>query len=393
MESQAAEISSLKDKVRATEEVANSTRQQRQKQLLTRVLIGVAALIVVVLIMASVIRAGSRKAQSAETAQTTATAQTAAVQEPAGNEMSSGSADAEAAPSSGSVTTQGSGTEQEDTGARGTSVADQSLVEKLSVDAKNSLEVEKERLAREEEELQRLAAEEAKKAEVKDREELSELPIEELVEYLRNKEVPEELIEFMEEYPEAREFVTDYLYQPETPPSIDISGEVVQGQFPHFLQWDERWGYKDYGGSFFAVAGCGPTAMSVVYSGLTGKTDMDPYTMSQWAEDQGYYIVGEGTSWEMMWSGANLLGLYSWEVDNNEAAILTNLRSGCPIIAAMSPGGDFTSFGHFIVLVSADDEGNITIRDSNSIERTERTWTADELTWQIAGLWGYNYVE
>ena len=71
--------------------------------------------------------------------------------------------------------------------------------------------------------------------------------------------------------------------------------------------------------------------------------------------------------------------------------IATTLQNGFPIIAAMSPGGDFTNFGHFIVLTGIDDEGNVTIRDSNSIERTERTWSLEELLWQTADMWAYNY--
>ena len=392
------------------------TRQQRQKQLMKHMLIAAAVIIAAILIIVGVVRAGHGGKQSAEVSQTSASAQntvtaeaasvsseTDVLQKNSGTEtaetdaaQSAASQEASAVQQAGTagstqetVTQADTASEEEETS--GTSMAEQSLVEKLSVEAKKNLETEKARLAKEEEERERQAEEEAMKAEVKDREELSQLSIDELAEYLRNKEVPEELIDFMEEYPEAREFVTDYLYQPDPPLSKDISGEVQKGVFPHFLQWDERWGYENYGGSFFAVAGCGPTAMSVVYSGLTGKADMNPYAMSQWAEEQGYYIVGEGTSWEMMWSGANSLGLYWWEVDFDEMSIRSALQSGCPIIAAMSPGGDFTSFGHFIVMTDIDEEGNITIRDSNSIERTERTWTWDELMWQTAAMWAYNY--
>lgn len=382
------------------------TRQERQKQLMTHILIAAAVLAVAVIVVIVCVRASNRPEKGAESAAVTAEAsntvqpgaeaenpevtQAETAAENAGAAQTEADAENPGTARAGAAQTETAAAETEED-SPGSLMAEQSLVEKLSVDAKKNLEAEKARLEKEEEERKRQEEEEAKKAEVKDRDELSELPVDELVEYLRNKEVPEELIGFMEEYPEAREFVTDYLYQPDPPLSKDISGEVVKGQFPHFLQWDERWGYEDYGGSFFAVAGCGPTAMSVVYSGLTGKTDMNPYKMSQWAEEQGYYIVGEGTSWEMMWSGANSLGLYWWEVDFDENSIRAALDSGCPIIAAMSPGGDFTSFGHFIVMTDIDDEGNITIRDSNSIERTERTWTWDELMWQTAAMWAYNY--
>ena len=227
-------------------------------------------------------------------------------------------------------------------------------------------------------------------AEAKERQALLNLNDDDLAAELREREVPEELIEFMQEYPETRDFVVGYLFQPETEPSMDITGEVTKGVIPHFLQWDSRWGYKMYGGSMMAVSACGPTAMSEVYSGLTGKTDMNPYEMAQWAENRGYHIMGSGTSWDMMASGATLLGLNVWPIKASESAIMETLRDGYPIIAAMAPG-DFTYFGHFIVLVSVDADGNISIRDSNSNIRTQRTWTADELLWQINQMWAYSY--
>ena len=224
----------------------------------------------------------------------------------------------------------------------------------------------------------------------KERQDLLNMNDEDLAVELREREVPEELVEFMEEYPETREFVVDYLFQPADKPSMDISAEVTQGVIPHFLQWDSRWGYEMYGDSSIAVSGCGPTALSEVYTGLTGKTDMNPYEMAQWAQKIGYHIPGEGTAWEMMTTGAYALGLEAWGIAKTEEAMLQTLRDGNPIIAAVAPG-DFTYFGHFIVLVSVDSNGNISIRDSNSNIRTQRTWTADELLWQINEMWAYDY--
>ena len=223
-----------------------------------------------------------------------------------------------------------------------------------------------------------------------ERNRLSAMELDELTQYLWDHDVPADLIYFMDEYPETREFVTDYLYQPDTPPSKSIAGEVTKGRIPHFLQWDERWGYETYGSTFLAVSGCGPTALSEVYSGLTGKTDMNPYAMAQWAEENGFYVYGSGTAWEMMTSGAWMLGLNAWSLDGGSDSLLWALRSGYPVICAMNPG-DFTYFGHFIVLISADDDGNIRLLDSNSRIRTQKLWHIDDLMWQIAGMWAFSY--
>lgn len=223
-----------------------------------------------------------------------------------------------------------------------------------------------------------------------ERDRLSAMDLDELTAYLWEHEVPADLIYFMEEYPETREFVTDYLYQPDTPPSKSIAGEVRKGTIPHFLQWDERWGYETYGSTFMAVSGCGPTALSEVYSGLTGKTDMNPFAMAQWAEENGFYVYGSGTSWEMMTTGAWMLGLNAWSLDGGKESLIAALQGGYPVICAMTPG-DFTFFGHFIVLTAVDENENVRVLDSNSRIRTQKLWNADDLMWQIAGMWAFSY--
>lgn len=45
--------------------------------------------------------------------------------------------------------------------------------------------------------------------------------------------------------------------------------DFVTGEIPALIQWDERWGYAPYGSeTIIAVSGCGPTALSMVISGL-----------------------------------------------------------------------------------------------------------------------------
>lgn len=69
--------------------------------------------------------------------------------------------------------------------------------------------------------------------------------------------------------------------------------------------------YEQYGDSFMAVTGCGPTCLSMVYSGLTGKTDMNPYEVAKRADAEGYYVNGEGSLWTIMETFAGELGLHS----------------------------------------------------------------------------------
>lgn len=200
---------------------------------------------------------------------------------------------------------------------------------------------------------------------------------------------PQALVEKAQNYPEARKYVLEYAKYGGEHMDIDISDELVEGEIPHFLQWDKRWGYENYGSSFIGVLGCGPTALSMVYCGLTGDASMHPYAMAQFAEENGYYVQGAGTSWDFMSEGAENLGLTVDSIGKSEEAIMEALSDGKTIISIMTPG-DFTVSGHFIVLTGVDAEGKIEILDANSVIKTEKTWDLDLLVSQMAGAWAYS---
>lgn len=199
---------------------------------------------------------------------------------------------------------------------------------------------------------------------------------------------PESLVELLEKNPETKDFVLGYRDY-EGPTDIDISDEVTEGEIPLFLQWDKRWGYETYGSDFLAVTGCGPTCLSMVLCGLTGDTGWNPLATARWAQEQGYYVDGSGSSWSLMTEGAQGLGLTSSEVVFDEAHILAELEAGHPIICVVGPG-DFTTSGHFLVLTGVDDSGKILLNDPNSIIRSEKAWDLEELMGQIRNLWSYS---
>lgn len=203
---------------------------------------------------------------------------------------------------------------------------------------------------------------------------------------------PRSLIEFMEKYPEASQFVLDYPEKKDKHPDIDLSQEVSRGEIPLFLQWDERWGYETYGDDLMGINGCGPTCLSMVYCGLSGDTKWDPYQVACMADEQGYYVNGTGSSWELMDMGAVQMGLNVYEVPLGENDILNTLMSGKVMICSVRPG-DFTDSGHFIVLCGTDDEGKIIVHDPNSRINSEQTWDMERLVPQIKGLWAYDYDE
>ena len=86
-----------------------------------------------------------------------------------------------------------------------------------------------------------------------------------------HEQLPDSLIEFEQKYPEATDFVENYHKYKNKSFDLDVSHEVRKDNIPLFIQWDKRWGYKTYGSNFLGVNGCGPTSLSMVICGLTGK--------------------------------------------------------------------------------------------------------------------------
>ncbi len=208
------------------------------------------------------------------------------------------------------------------------------------------------------------------------------------IQKLRDQGYPESLISLVERNPETKDFVLDYPKYKGLQ-DIDLSKEVTKGEIPHFLQWDKRWGYETYGSDFLAITGCGPTCLSMVVCGLTGETQWNPYEVAKMAEENGYYVDGSGSSWELMSSGAEKLGLTVSAVSFDEEHIRAALESGQPIICVMGPG-DFTDAGHFLVLTGVDKNGDIILRDPNSLERTKQHWDLQKLMNQMKNLWAYS---
>ena len=206
-------------------------------------------------------------------------------------------------------------------------------------------------------------------------------------EIMANKDqYPEQMIELLKSNEETVDFVFDYLEKKDTTPA-DTVGEVVQGQIPLLLQWDERWGYAFYADDMIAVNGCGPTAIAMVAAGLTGDNTVTPYKVAQFSAENGYYAGDSGTSWTLMTDGAQQFGIYGEEMGLSEGEAFSALENGHPIICSMRPG-DFTTTGHFIVLTGIED-GKIRVNDPNSRVRSERLWDYSKLEYQINNLWVY----
>ena len=200
------------------------------------------------------------------------------------------------------------------------------------------------------------------------------------------QEYPSELLEMLSKNLDMLDFVLEY---PNKKGEVfsDTIGDVKLGTYPLLLQYDQRWGYAFYGDDVIAVNGCGPTCLSMVIAGLTGKNTITPYTIASYATQQGYYAPDSGTSWSLMSDGASHFGIIGEELTLSQSAMENSLSSGQPIICSMRPG-DFTTTGHFIVITGLKD-GKFIIKDPNSKERSIQLWDYQTLEHQISNLWAF----
>lgn len=202
----------------------------------------------------------------------------------------------------------------------------------------------------------------------------------------RESEYPDEILVMLANNPETLEFVKNYPEKKEGGSTADTIGEVKLGEIPLLLQWDERWGYAAYGDNNIAVSGCGPTALAMVAAGLKQDAAITPHAVAKYAQEQGYYSEA-GTSWELMSQGGKAYGIQGNVLALNKNKIKEHLNEGHPIICSVREG-DFTTEGHYIVLTRWEND-KIKIHDPNSISRSERLWTYEELESQIKNLWWY----
>lgn len=194
---------------------------------------------------------------------------------------------------------------------------------------------------------------------------------------------PQSLIALLERNPETETFVLEYPFREET--KVNLFAYENSREVPLFLQWDPMWGYEKYGSDVIGITGCGPTCLAMVGYHLTGSEDMTPDKIAAFAQKNGYYASGYGSSWTLISEGSAALGLKATELPLVKKKMTDALEAGNPIILALGPG-DFTTTGHYIVLTGWDGAA-FRVNDPNSRNNSEKPWTYEELEGQIRNIW------
>ena len=194
---------------------------------------------------------------------------------------------------------------------------------------------------------------------------------------------PQSLIELLERNPETESFVLNYPFRDEAALEA-FSYDPAEG-VPLMMQWDPRWGYQKYGSDVLGITGCGPTCLAMAGYYVTGDESFNPAELAAFAQKNGYYSEGNGSSWTLISEGGVKLGLQVKEIPLVKKKIMDHLEAGNPIICAMGKG-DFTTTGHYIVLVGTAD-GLIRVNAPNSYANSEKIWSYEEMESQFRNLW------
>ena len=192
--------------------------------------------------------------------------------------------------------------------------------------------------------------------------------------------------------PDAVSFVREWPNEyPQDAPSGDASTPSADSgtNIPRLYQWDVRWGYTVYSSTSFALTGCCPTALTMVYQGLTGNTDKSPYDMGQLAHNGGYETQYDGTDGTFLLETADQLGLSCTQLTPIASNITSTLSAGQVRIVNVGPG-DFTTGGHYIVACGLDDDGKVIVNDPYSAERSSKTWDVGTLVDQAKAIYAYS---
>lgn len=194
----------------------------------------------------------------------------------------------------------------------------------------------------------------------------------------------QELFRYMEEHP--------FVYVPPAP-ALPAYGLVqVEGQeylaggntglFRYYNQSDERWAGTLFGVDSLSGYGCGPTALSMAVTSLTGR-EVDPAAMADWAASQGYAAPGSGSHYPIVQGAAEYFGLDCASVELTAAGLEAALSEGGVVVALMGPG-HFTSSGHFIVLYGMTAEGQVLAADPNSRANSVVPWPSSLLVSELS---------
>lgn len=151
-------------------------------------------------------------------------------------------------------------------------------------------------------------------------------------------------------------------------------GKAGETKVVYYNQLDPRWANTLYGrSSTIGKAGCGPTALAIAVSTLTGR-NVTPVDTARWSVNNGHRCEGNGSYHSLIPEGAKHYGLKVEKLGRSSVAELREHLSSGKLVIAIMAKGHFTSSGHFIVLRGVTESGKVLVADPASYKRSSQEW-------------------
>lgn len=195
----------------------------------------------------------------------------------------------------------------------------------------------------------------------------------------------DDLLRYVAVIPEMKRFVIDYIAKISIVFEGNFTLTAPVDEVPLYLQFDEQWGYADYGDSVIAIRGAGPTCLAMAYTYIKQDGSQNPIKIGDMAMNNGYLTEDGGTADVLFTDGAANLGIKSTEFAVDKDAMVSALEEGKVIICAVN-SGDFTKSSSYIVIKGYKD-GLFLINDPMSEARSNVGWDFPRLSSQIAKMW------
>lgn len=148
-----------------------------------------------------------------------------------------------------------------------------------------------------------------------------------------------------------------------------------KGSYPLLYDWDTRWGYVSYAGSVMGVTGSGPTSLSMAYMGLTGKSDQTPSALAKLATSGKYTDKQTGTTAKFFTEVGAKIGLTVNQYTASASNVSLVLGNGGVAIVELKAGFT-TPYAHWALVMSANDDGSVSMYDPDSTSASTHTWAA-----------------
>lgn len=200
---------------------------------------------------------------------------------------------------------------------------------------------------------------------------------------------PKEIREYVNTYPEAIELAGNF----EAYSTKEVASRLEDSEaygYPALVKWDKRWAYHKYGGQYMGISGSGPTALTIVVTGLTQDPEWSPAGVADWCNSNGYLGGDEGTQKTLFSQGVNAYGLDSVACDMSWDSVLWSFSMGRPVVCLMGPG-DFAVNENYIVLVGQWSDGLIHLCDPNSRDKSVLHWPLENIAPQVKEAWSIGW--